>query len=312
MAFDERCFFLDPHNDPGKLVFIVSVITLIINLICSLIATTGNGIILATFWKSKHLRSPSHLLLLCLTFADFITGSIVQQFYVAYKITHLLEHHSLSCFFRVTLETVAWFSAAVSCSMFTSITGDRYFALHFHLRYHQVVTSKRVIALIVYVLLSFGSLTVSRFVLEDSKPFLVVSIVGLFLSLLVLLISVGNIYLLVRRHHRQIQSQHINNRHNPVSGNTPNLRSLKKSTLSMAAVASLFMIAYLPFTCVLITYLVHGFTTNVEVAYDITRTIAFMTSSWNPFLYCWKMADVREAAKKTLKIRTDITEVETL
>lgn len=308
MTFEERCFFLDSHNEPGKFIFIVSVATIVINLVCSLIATTGNGIILATFWKSNHLRSPSHLLLLCLTFADFLTGLVVQQFYAAYKISHLMEYYSLSCLFRVIMETVAWFSAAVSCVMFAVITGDRYFALHFHLRYHQVVSTKRVLAFIVYVLVFFGSLTASRFALEDSKPFLLVSVVGLFVSLLVLLISVWKIYLLVCRHHRQIQSQHITQ----ANQNTPDLRSLKKSALNMAVVASLFMIAYLPFTCVLITYLTHGFTANIEAAYDITRTIAFMTASWNPFLYCWKMADVREAVKKTLKSRMDATAVETL
>ncbi|XP_078366483.1 melanocortin receptor 5-like [Oculina patagonica] len=309
MTFEERCFFLDSHNEPGKIIFIVSVTTIVMNLTCSLIATTGNGIILATFWKSNQLRSPSHLLLMCLTFADFLTGLIVQQFYAAYKITHLTEHYSLSCLFRVIMETVAWFSAAVSCVMFAAITGDRYIALHFHLRYQQVVSTKRVIGFIVYVLVFFGSMTASRFALEDSKPFLVVSVVGLFFSLLVLLISVWKIYLLVRRHHRQIQSHQIN----PANQNTLDFRSLKKSAFNMAVVASLFMIAYLPFTSVLIAYLVHGFTTNIEAAYDITRTIAFMTASWNPFLYCLKMADVREEVKKTLKKRTDATgPVETL
>ena len=309
MAFNKRCFFLDSNDEPGKFIVIESVATIIVNLICSLIATTGNGIILTAFWRSKRLRSPSHLLLLSLTFADFLTGLVVQQFYAAYKITHLLKHYSLSCYCRVILETVAWFSAAVSCFMFAAITGDRYFALHFHLRYHQVVTRKRVIAIIVYALVSFGGLSASRFALEDSKPFLVVSVVGLFTSLFVLMISVWKIYLLVRRHHRQIQSQHIT----PANPNTPDLRSLKKSALSMAVVASLFMIAYLPFTCVLITYLSHGFTANIEAAYDITRTIAFMTASWNPFLYCWRMADMREAVKKIIcRRRVDTTSEETL
>lgn len=306
MAFEERCFFLDFHNEPGRLIFIENLTTIFVNIICSVIATTGNGIILVTFLKASHLRSPSHLLLVCLTFADFLTGFIVQPLYAAYKITHLLEQNSLSCFFRIIMETVSWFSGAVSCSMFVAITQERYFALHFHLRHHEVITKKRVMAFVVFLLVFSGSFTVSRFAMEDSKPFLVATVVSLFSSTLALLISDWKIYSLVRRHHRQIQGQNAIQ----AQQNTPDLISLRKSTLRMAVVASLYMIAYLPFSCVLVAYLWYNFTVNIEVAYDITRTIAFMTASWNPFLYCWKMADVREAVKRTFKRQTIITVAE--
>ena len=306
MAFEERCFFLDSHNDLGRLIFIENLVTIAINILCSVIATTGNGIILVTFLKTDHLRSPSHLLLVCLTFADFLTGFIVQPFYAAYKITHLLGQPSLSCHFRITLETVSWFSAAVSCSMFVAITQERYFALHFHLRYHEVITKTRVLAFIVFHMVLSGSFTVSRFAMEDSKPFLVATIVSLFAATLVLLISDWKIYSLVRRHHRQIHGQNVIQ----AQQDTPDLISLRKSALRMAVVASLFMMAYLPFTCVLVAYLWHSFTVNIEVAYDITRTIALMPASWNPFLYCLKMAEVREAVKKTFKGQAAIITVE--
>ena len=307
MAFEEKCFFLDSHNHPGRLVFIENSATIVINIICSVIATTGNGVILVTFLKTNRLRSPSHLLLVSLTFADFLTGCIVQPFYAAYKITHLLEQNFLSCRFRVIVETVAWFSAAVSSSMFVAITQERYFALHFHLRYHEIITKKRVLAFIVFQLVLFASFSVSRFAMEDSKPFLIATVVSLFSATLVLLISDWKIHSLVRRHHRQIQGQNVIE----AQQNTPDLISLRKSALRMAVVASLFIIAYLPFTCVLVAYLRHSFTVNIEAAYDITRTIAFMPASWNPFLYCWKMADVREAVKKTfLKRQSIITVVE--
>lgn len=35
-----------------------------------------------------------------------------------------------------------------------------------------------------------------------------------------------------------------------------------------------------------------------------------MPASWNPFLYCLKMADVREAVKKTFKGQAAIITVE--
>ena len=137
MELNEKCLFLDSLNKPGSLLVIESLITTVVNLTCSLIATAGNGIII-TFWRTKTLRrSPPHLLLLCLSFADFITGIIVQPFYGAFKITYLLKHYFLSCVFRAIMETVAWFSSALSCSLFTFIILERYLALQFHLRYQE-------------------------------------------------------------------------------------------------------------------------------------------------------------------------------
>lgn len=300
MTINERCFFLDSLNQPGSLIFIESIATIVVNLLCSLIATTGNSIIIVTFWRRNNLRSPSHLLLWCLAFADLITGLIVQPFYASHKISYLLDQHSLSCFFRIIMETVAWFSAGVSCFMFAAITAERYFALYFNLRYHEVITTRRIMAFTVFVVLSLGSLTVSRFAMKDITPFLVLNIAGVLFSLLMLLVSCWKIYSLVRRHHRQIQSQQTA----PAAPSASDLKSLMNSALNMTFMASLYIIAYLPFTCVLMAYLARGFTTNIEAAYDITRTIAFMTASWNPFLYCWKMTDMKEAVKKTLRRQT--------
>ena len=310
MEFNEKCFFLDSLNEPGSLLLIESLITTVINLICSLIATAGNGIIIITFWRTKTLRrSPSHLLLLCLSFADLITGIIVQPFHAAFKITHLLKYSSLSCVFRAIMETVSWFSATVSCSLLTLVVQERYFALHFHLRYQALITTKRVTIFLFLYVVSIGGFSISRFALENIKPFIIISVAGLLAAFATLLICYWKIYQLARHHHRQIRDQ----RTTTVSAQTgPHLKSLKKSVMNMAFVALLYMIAYLPFTCVLIAYLVCGFTRSVEAAYDITRTVAFMASAWDPFLYCWKMSDVKEAVVNVLKGRTNITAVEEL
>lgn len=294
-----RCFFLDPLNDyePGGLLYIESVVTTVINMICSLIATSGNAVIVITFYKSHHLRSQSHLLLWCLAFADFATGLIVQPFYGAYKIAYLAGNVSASCVLRIVSETVAWISAAMSCALFASITGERYLALHYHLRYHEVVTTRKILIFIAYVVMAPAMLSLSRFAVNGVEPFLYINIIGLLSCLFTLLICYWKIYKQVRRHFRLIQAQ--------CSVRTESqgldVQRFKKSVISMAYVSVLYMVSYMPFTCVLFAYLSYGFTSNVEAAYDITRTIAFMPSWWNPFIYFWKMNELRQAVKNVMK-----------
>lgn len=294
-----RCFYLDPLNDyePEGFLYIESVVTTIVNMICSLIATSGNAIVIVTFYKSHHLRSQSHLLLWCLAFADFATGLIVQPFYGAYKIAYLTRQVSTSCVLRIILETFAWFSAAISCALFAAITGERYLALHYHLRYHEVITTRKILMYIAFVVTTPAILSLSRFALNGVEPFLYINIFGLLFSLLVLLISYWKIYKQVHRHFRLIQAQSTIR----TDGQSLDVQRFKKSVINMAYVSVLYMISYLPFTCVLFAYLSFGFTSHVEAAYDITRTMCFMPSWWNPFLYFWKMHELRLAVKNVMR-----------
>lgn len=303
-----KCFYLDPLNDykPGELLHVESVVTTAINLFCSPIATSGNAIIILTFFKSDHLRSQSHLVLWCLAFADFITGLIVQPFYGAYKIAYLLGHTSAACVLRVISETVAWISAAMSCTLFAGITGERYLALHYHLRYHEVVTTRKIQIFFVYLVITTGTLSLSRFAVKSVKPFLYINIAGLLSCLFTLLICYWKIYKQVRRHFLQIQAQC----YATTGSQAIDVHRFKKSVINMAYVSVLYMLSYLPFTCVLFAYVSFGFTSNVEAAYDITRTVAFMPSSWNPFLYFWKMHELRAAVKSVVRRdSTPFTEV---
>lgn len=303
-----KCFYLDPQNDfePGGVLYIESVVTAVVNMICSLVATSGNAIIIVTFYKSDHLRSQSHLLLWCLAFADFATGLIVQPFYGAYKMAYLTGHRSVSCVLRIILETVAWFSAAMSCALFAAITGERYLALHYHLRYHEVVTTRKIVIFIAYLVISMAILSLSRFAVNGVKPFLYINIFGLLSSLFTLFICFWKIYKQVRRHFCQIQAQSLVT----LGGQSLDVQRYKKSIINMAYVSVLYMLSYLPFTCVLFAYVSFGFTRNVEAAYDITRTIASMPSWWNPFLYFWKMHELRQAVRNVMRRdSTPLTEV---
>ena len=297
---NQRCFFLEQLNnyDFGELLYVESVVTMVVNFIGAIIAISGNVVILLTFWKSNQLRSQSQLFIWCLAFADFLTGLIVQPFYGAYKIAYMVGHSSASCVLRVIFETVAWFSAALSCSLVSSIIGERYLALHYHMRYHDVITKNKIVLYIVYLLVVTAILSLSRFTTTNVAPFLYINVCGLLLSLLILLICYWKIYKVVRRHFQQIRD------HNSTRGSgqaAMDMQRFKKSVINMAYVTVLYMISYIPFTSVLFAYLCHGFTANVEAAYDITRTMAFMNSSWNPFLYFWKIHELREAVKKVLK-----------
>ena len=246
-AFEEskqKCLFLDPLHDyeRGGFLYIESVVCTVINLLGAVTATTGNAIIILTFWKTDHLRSQSHLFVWSLAIADFLTGSIVQPFFGTYKIAYLsVGRGYTTCVLRLIFETVAWFSAALSCTLFAAITGERYLALHYHLRYNDVVTTRKIIIFLVYLFITTGALSLSRFATKNVVPFLYVNIFGLLSCLFALLIFYWKIYKQVRRHFRQIRDQSVTSE----ASQTLDVQQYKKSVINMA-ICCCFVYDFLP------------------------------------------------------------------
>ena len=60
------------------------------------------------------------------------------------------------------------------------------------------------------------------------------------------------------------------------------------------------ILCYSPFSIVLI---ISGFTgVDLKVLQTFPFTVVLMNSSINPFLYCWRMTELREAVFKTVKL----------
>ena len=290
LTIGEKCFFLERSRHYEGFLYIESVLTAVVNLVCAVIATSANAVIVLTIRKSSQLHTPAYVLLGCLALADFTTGLIVQPTYFVSKLASFLGKGDLSCASRLVLECVAWLSAAVSCMSYAAISGERYLALHFHLKYAQIVTTKRALLFVTYCWTVPAILSLSRFALTNLHPFIILNIVGLSSATVTTLLAYWKIYWLVRYHHRK-----INDQARATTEGELDMRQFRKSINYLAFLVAVFVFLYVPFTCALVAYACLGFTAEVEAAYDVTRTCAFLASTINPFLYCWKMTDLREA-----------------
>lgn len=295
----EKCFFLEKNLPYEGFLYAESVLTAAVNLVCAVVATSANAVIVLTIWKSSQLHTPAFVLLACLAVADFSTGLIVQPTYFISKIANFLGNEELNCASRLVMECVAWMSAAVSCMCYASISGERYLALHFHLKYVQMITVQRVLYFIAFYWASTAVLSLSRFALTSLRPFIILNIVGLCSATTTTLLAYWKIYWLVRYHHLKIHDQA-----RATAEGELDMRTFRKSISYLAFLVAAFVFLYVPFTCVLIAYVALGFTPEVEAAYDITRTFAFLASTINPFLYCWKMKELREAALDFIRQRS--------
>ena len=80
-----------------------------------------------------------------------------------------------------------------------------------------------------------------------------------------------------------------------------NIARYKKAVYSALWVQVTLIICYLPYGIVVALRRQRGMTLSIYGAQQFTATLVYLNSSLNPLLYCWKIREVRQAVKETLR-----------
>ena len=251
-----------------------------------IICTTflGNSAILIAIWKTSSLHSVANILLSNLAVSDLAVGLVVQPLFIA-----SLRWRAYLAFILYLI--VGTFFGIASFLTVTAIGIERLLALQLHLRYHAVVTPFRVTGVVIFIWIISGIVASSS--LWISRVFYIAPSV-LYISLLAgNFIVYMKIYLIVRRHQRQIQHQQQQQQDNIFS----RVKRFKKTALKTFFVCIILACCYMPYSMVLKIGLITGLHFSAKV-YFITIAIIFLNSTINPLLYYWRDKEIRTALKQ--------------
>ena len=280
------------------------VINAAINFPFCVLAIVGNLLILVSFARTPSLVSPSNVLLIGLALTDLCVGLIVQPAYIAWKIhQHFQQDPTLVGFLGGATRFASSLLCGVSYIIVSSLSVDRFLAVHLHLRYHEIVTVRRVAFFCAFVWFpcsaasSLGAWKYGYFELF-SAPF-----VGICLLLNAVLYS--KIYRVVRRHQLQVWNQVT------VFQSTAQIKistGLKNSFINIFYLYIICLICYVPYMTTAFISILHfqqrgdmHTPVSVTLAFEVSWTITFINSSFNPLLFSWRLKNIRAAVKRTLK-----------
>lgn len=270
-------------------------------------ATLMNLLVLIAIWRSRTLNSPSHVLLFCLALSDFGVGLLAQPMVVVFTIAKIRQFISVACVSRAAATLLTTYLCGISLLNITAVSIDRYLALYLHLRYKQLVTNKRVVALI-----ACTSLFTAPVVLSWLWYPLLLKYVGATIGLggiVVTTFCFSRIYLVLRHHHKQICPQ-------PRRGCSPSetldetvliSKRYKRSVLGMFMVYVLLLLCYIPYLSISYVITVKGDSPTKRLLFELTRTLLFINSALNPLVYCWRLRDIRAAVIQRLPCASGIT-----
>jgi len=268
----------------------IVIINCVLNAPLMLISILGNALVLAAIIRTPSIRS-THMIMLCsLAVSDFLVGLIAQPFYIAQQLTE--DRGFAYHVWRLLGSSLC----VVSLLTITAINVDRFLALHYHMRYASLVTQSRV----QYTLITLWliSMLVSAFDVWNKRVyrFTVGAIIAI--SLVFSSFSYIRIYRIVRRHqlHINAQQQAVQSSN---AGDNLNIARLKRSAMNTFVFYMALIICYFPM-CVLLT--LHGLSFLLWQRESEFATILVLSNSCiNPFLYCWRLRELRTAVAKTAR-----------
>ncbi|XP_078349037.1 adenosine receptor A2a-like [Oculina patagonica] len=247
--------------------------------------------------KNSSLPKTLKTLLLSLAVSDVGVGLVVQPFYTSVLVMWLQQNNP-GCNTLNVFNIIMYFFSAASFFGVVAVSADRFLAIHLHLRYQELVTHKRVVAVVIsiWVLSVFIPLMVAKGPLEVS--FVTNFIFGV-VSFFVTTMAYIRIYLVVRRHKNQIQALQLQQVEQ--SDEIANFASLIKSAFGIFYVFLVFLFCYLPYLISWGILKVNGPSTTWKRFSLSSCTLVFLNSSLNPVIYCWKMRHIRHAIMDILR-----------
>ena len=281
------------------------IINSVLNALLIPICITGNVLVLAAVWRNPSLRTPSTILLCSLAVSDLLVGFLALPLDIAVALTPLSQVSSYSRLSQARLVLTIQL-CCVSLDTMTAISVDRYLALHYHMRYPNMMTSRR--ATCVAATFWCKNFILSLLIIWKKTAILLVVVVFFALCLFTSSITYSAIYRIVRQHQHQMHAQ----QQAVQSMNAE--QNLKIQAKKRAANTFIYYI------CLVLCYFPEAVSFLIWVTYKdhwnirwrFADTILFMNSAINPFLYCWRNREVREAVLKIVRKRLCKTDEENL
>ena len=276
----------------------------ILNALLCCTATTLNSVSILAIRNTSPLSKSLKTLLLSLAFSDLGVGLLVQPLHIAQLAMELernaennpTHNHYVAYKTLLILANLFLFASFFGVA---ALNADRFLAIHLHLRYQELVTHKRVVAVVTVLWLFSVSLSFVRLWTPMNIIYVIFAIINVACLITVAVLGY-KIYMAVRQHQQHIHALQVQQLEQNIE--MANVGRLRKSAVTAIYVYLVFLLCYLPNNCILWTIAITGASdTLVTIIQRYSITLLFLNSSLNPLIYSWKMRDIRHNIMNILR-----------
>ena len=267
----------------------------------SLVTSLGNILVIRALLKASSITANVKKLFLSLAFSDLGVGLVSQLMagiiYAVILKTASKEDYNLTSLCPTVINLYRHlfsFLCAASLQTLSTIAVDRLLAVSLHLRYQELVTSKRVTIVLISIWLTSSITGLIYIFLPKSKD--MVAAVILLVGYVLTTVAYVRVYKVVKYHQNQIYSQN-----QLQNAQTREALRQRKSAYNALFVYFVFLVCYLPYLPSVILYLINTSEISFLIAKCASLFLIYLNSSLNPIVYCWRYREIRQIVKSTMK-----------
>ena len=273
----------------------------VLNLGFAVLTTVENVLVIHALRSSSTLPGNLKKMFLSLAFSDFAVGLLGQSMLgiiTAIMLKTTANGNYDLDFLCPTLITVCYsviyFLTCVSFFSIIAIAVDRLLVIFLHLRYHELVTSKRVIFTFASLWMACGVATFIFTQLPNHQIIFVavIEICGLLVATAA--------YIYIYRVIRSLTTVHPQREHQP-RDHVQNRNRERKSASSAFLVYIVFLACFLPNFCCIMLLTSNRSKVSFILANHISGFLVLLNSSLNPLIYCWRYQEIRQIVKTSVK-----------
>ena len=268
-----------------------------LNILLALVTTAANTLALSAIRKNTSLHLPSKLLLGSLVVTDLGIGIVAQPLFVTFLVAKTKGFSDI-CFIYASFGITASILACVSLLTIIAISVDRYIAFYFHLRYHDIVTTKRVFSVLVVIWLFAGFYACLWFLDIILQSYIICIVTSI--SFIVCTFSYTMIYRGLYHQHGNEVTDQARVQTQQEAGNPLNVARYRRSASNNLWIYGLFVLCYLPYISTRFATQLVGRTVLIQCLHEFSITVGFFNSCLNPFVYCFRLPEIRASVLETL------------
>ena len=269
-----------------------------------LAAVIGNAAVLWLFYKNESLRTISNRFLASLCVADLLVGLVIDPVWIAIRFSTQPKRATIS---KQVINLLWIHSTAATVFNLCCVSVDRFIAIRFPFRYQGIITKKRCYLVIIMVWLISLFLPFTRILVDKrTKEDLWFSLTFIIFVAPITVVTFCYfwIFKVAKMQSRRITREN----HQNSDENNNSFRGIQnyKAVKTIGFVLGVFIVSWMPS---LVVSVVDYVTANDQcidhklayVVWPWIEAIAFTSSAINPWIYCFRNGEFREALRRNFR-----------
>ena len=281
-------------EDHFKINYLVTLASIILNTLCCPFMILMNALVIVAIKTRRRLHGMYYVLLACLAGTDLLVGTVTQPTFIAAE-SFAIAGGSVNTYCNIFDNVLRpFFSLSILSSLFhlAFISIERYIALKYALRYVEIVTKLRLALAVGFSWFLSLFCTLFRTLKGKSQAIGALLLILVFSSLLVIAFCHLAVYLITRRHEKQISTEQIPGE--AAAKFLEERKAWKTTGIIVCFVFLSYLVGVAPILAVVFGFISQE-SRNVYFLRNIADSCLMLNSLCNPIIYCWRSKKIRKA-----------------